>query len=91
MDTYSITLTILFASSPVEPVVVNLVVDVVGVDVGSAVAIGAVGAKDDANVEGTIVLTVGMTVAGELSILAFFVLHQAIQFFLHLLQLIIQL
>jgi len=67
MDISSIALTSLFASSPVEPVVVDPVADVVGVDVGSVVAIGAVGAKDAAKVEGTIVVNVGMKVAGALS------------------------
>jgi len=64
MDISSIALTKLFASSPVEPVVVDLVADLVGVDVGSVVAIGAVGAKDATKVEGTVVVTIGMTVAG---------------------------
>lgn len=59
MDIYSIALTNQFASSPID-----LVADVVGVDAGSALAIGAVGAKDAAKVEGTTVVTIGMTVAG---------------------------
>jgi len=46
MDISSIALTSLFSSSPVEPVVVDLVAHVVGVNASSAMAIGAVGAKD---------------------------------------------
>ena len=64
-------MTILFASSLVEVVVVDPIADVVGADVGSAMAIGAVGANAAAKVEGTTVVTVGMTVAGALSILAY--------------------
>ena len=58
MEISSIALTNLFASSPVDPVA-----DVVGVDAGSVVAIGAMGAKDATKVEGTTVVIVGMTVA----------------------------
>ena len=71
MDISSIALTNLFASSLVEGVVVDPVVDVVCADVGSAVAIGAAGANVVAKVEGTTVVTIGMTVAGALSMLAF--------------------
>ena len=70
MDISSIALTRLFASSLVEAVVIDLVPDVVGADVGSVVAIGAVGANAATKVEGTTVVTFGMTVAGALSILA---------------------
>lgn len=51
-------------------VVIDHVVDVVCADVSSAMAIGAVGANVATKVEGTVVVTVGMTVAGGLSILA---------------------
>ena len=52
MDISSIALTNLFASSLLEEFVLDHIVDVVCVDVGSVVTIGAVGAKDAANVEG---------------------------------------
>ena len=67
MDISSISLSSLFASSNVDPVA-----DVVGVYAGSVVAIRAVGAKDVAKVEGTIVVTVGITVVGASSRLACF-------------------
>jgi len=70
MDISSIALMNLFASSPVEPVAVDLVADVVCVDASNDVAIGAVGAKDAAKVEGTIVVIVDITVAGTSSRLA---------------------
>lgn len=69
MDISSIVLTSLFASYPMEVVSIDLVANVVGVDADSPMAIGEVGANDDANVEGTIVVTVGTIVVGELSIL----------------------
>lgn len=71
MDIYSIALTSLFASSPVDPTVVDHVANVVSVDSGSVVAIGAMGAKDATNVEGTIVVTVGTTIGGASSRLAY--------------------
>lgn len=64
MDISSISLTNFFASSPIEPVVVDLVTNVVGVDAGNVVAIGAMEAQDVAKVEGTTVVTIGMIVAG---------------------------
>ena len=69
MDISSISLTRLFASSLVELIAVDLVANVVSADVGSAVAIGEVGANDAAKVEGTTVVIVRMTVVGALSIL----------------------
>lgn len=70
MDISSISLTSVLASSLVEVVVIDHVADVVGADVGSAVAIGVVGANVAAKVEGIVVVSVGMIVASELSILA---------------------
>jgi len=67
MDIYSIALTNLFGSSPIDHVGVDLVADVGGVDASSVVAIGAMGAKDAAKVEGTAVVTVGMTFSGAVS------------------------
>lgn len=74
MEIYSIALTNLFASSHVEPIVVDHVAAVVDVNVGSTVAIGAgaVGAKDVAKVEGTTMVTFGMIVVGASSRLACF-------------------
>jgi len=68
----SITLTNLLASSPVDPVGVYLVANVDAVEAGSVVAIGAVGANDATKVEGTVVVTVGITVVGAVSRLACF-------------------
>lgn len=56
MDISSIALTNFFASSPDAPVA-----DVDAVEIGCVVAIGAVGANAPANVEGTTVVTAGMT------------------------------
>jgi len=64
MDISSISLTNMFASSRVEPVAIDPIADVV---VGSVVAIGVVGDNDVAKVEGTTVVTIGMTVIGKLS------------------------
>ena len=87
MDISFIVLTNLFASSLVEAAAVDPAADVVCADVDSAVAIGAVGANVAARVEGTTVVTVGMTVAACRSIInaSLFELDQAIQLFLHLL------
>lgn len=73
MDMSSITLTNLVASSPGRAAdVVEHVADVDVVAVGSAIASGAVGANEAAKVDGTIVVTVGMTVARAVSRLAYF-------------------
>ena len=70
MDISSISLTNMFSSSPVERVALDPVADVVDVDVSRVVAIGAVEDKDATKVEGTAVVTIGMTVAGASSRLA---------------------
>ena len=46
MDISSIVLTNLFASSPLDPIVVDPVADVDGVDAGNVVAIGAMRANE---------------------------------------------
>lgn len=72
MDISCIALTSLFASPPMVPVVVYVVVDVVVVAaVGNLVAIGPVGANFAANVEGTVVVTLEMIVGGALSRVAY--------------------
>ena len=62
----------MFASSPVDPVVVDPVADVNNVEANSVVAIGAVGVNYVAKVEGTVVVTVGIIVAGVVRRLACF-------------------
>ena len=67
MNIYSIALTNLFVSSPVVPIFVDVNIDVVVVFAGNAVTIGPARANAIVNVEGTVVVFLGITVEGELS------------------------
>jgi len=66
MDISSIALTSLFVSSLVDAIDVDPIAHVVCADVDCAVAIREVGANAATRVEGTIVVTIGMIVAGAL-------------------------